>query len=460
MRILLLPLSFLLLAVAACGSGSNGANAAPAPVGTVTLVIDTATGTDLLVQFQVAAATLERADGSTTANVLPAPVMVTISDPNGEADGLQLRDVPTGDYAALHLLIPPGSGSMLLANGTVAEVATAADLRVPFREVLAHSATGRSWIEVGHDGNPPRATLSQPVWWSPTMCGRVAGGPSALDGLQVVTVQGDLLHANWPTVGSAPIEIEFAAGCEFSQQPGLPIDRGAFLRGLVREDTVRVEGDLQRDGRMIVRRAHRHGRGHDGPRLIGRIVELRAQEQQFVCDVLAEVRSGGRRLLPQPDRVLVLAANAQLRWSHTHRTLAFGDLRLGQLAKVAWTTRAPGTSGLVEVAAREIEIAGGDGVPMRPEWSGLVERVDVQNRRIVVVPRRDDPIVVQGQAVTSVEVNVPSGTPIERRARRGPGRASIGLGDILPGQDRIWWRGTATGPDSIDANWIRVRLDD
>ena len=33
------------------------------------------------------------------------------------------------------------------------------------------------------------------------------------------------------------------------------------------------------------------------------------------------------------------------------------------------------------------------------------------------------------------------------------------LDEVVPGEDRIWWRGTVTGADTFDAAWIRVRTE-
>lgn len=38
-----------------------------------------------------------------------------------------------------------------------------------------------------------------------------------------------------------------------------------------------------------------------------------------------------------------------------------------------------------------------------------------------------------------------------------PARATIQLGDIVPGEDHIGWRGMVTGPAQVSADWVRVR---
>lgn len=454
-----LLLSALFLVPAACGGGGGGGapaggNAAPTQAGSVYVAVDTATGSEALVQFQVAAVALERADGSLTGNLLGTPQMVTFADPSGEVDGLALTNVPTGAYDAVHLLIAPGSGIALYPNGTTAPVTTVADLAVPIADGLQHLATGRSWLALGQNGARPPAAGAALRQWQPAMSGRVDGSAQTLDGVRVAAVEAGGLVAQVGAVDDGALQVEFAAGCAFDDHA-----RGAddFLRSSARGDDLHLDGTLHRDGRFVASHVHRHGRGNDGPRLLGRITELRPASSRFVLHVLAEVRRGDRRLLPVPEDVLVDAAAARLHHSDDRRVLAFADLQLEQLAKVEWASRTPVTGDLDLVVAREVEVTSGS-APMRPEWQGAVQSVDLQARTIVVVPRGDDPIVVEGESVTFVDVHVDTALAIEGRERRGGGRATIGLDGVVAGA-RIWWRGTVTGPNAIDASWMRVRAD-
>jgi hypothetical protein len=448
----------LLSVLAACGGGGSAASSAPigGSPGSVHLLVDTATGSDALVQFQVAAVAFERADGSLTGNVLPTPAAVTFADPSGEADGLLLQDVPTGDYASVHLLLAPGSGVGLYSDGTMAAVTGNADLEVPLAGGFQHSATARGWLAIGHNGGLPPTAASVDRNWALAMSGRTDGSAQALQGLRIAAVQSPVLVAQAPVAGDGALQVEFAAGCSFDDHPG---GRDDFLRACARGDDVSADGTLHRDGRFVADHVRRSGRANDGPRLLGRIGELRPATTSFVLQVQAEVRRGGRRLLPTPVEVLVDASLARMHASDTRRVLTFGELATGQLAKVEWTSRTPVPGNLELVVAREIEVASSS-VPMSPEWEGAVQSVDLNTGTIVVVPRGNDPIVVSGQSVASVDVHVGSGVPIERRELQGPGRSAITLGDVQPGSDRIWWRGTVTGPAAIDATWVRVRQDD
>lgn len=452
-------LSVVLLPLAACGHGGGSATGAVSPngaPGSVHVVLETATGSDALVQFQVAAVALERSDGSMTGNLLPSPEMVTFADPSGEIDGLTLANVPTGDYASLHFVVAPGSGVALYPDGRTAPVGTAVDLAVPLDSGLQHTATGRSWLCVGQNGSLPPVAGAGNRDWTPTMSGRADGSSLTVDGVRIAAVQAPTMVAQVGVVDDGALQVEFGAGCVFDDHP---VGRDDFLRRSARGDDLSCDGELHRDGRFVASRVRRGGHNNDGPRLLGRITELRPAASSFVLRVQAEVRRGGRRLLPVPEDVLVDASTARIHGSDHRRTFSFGDLVVGQLAKVEWSSRTPRPGSLELVVAREIEVTSGS-VPMRPEWEGAVQGVDLVTNTIVVVPRGNDPIVVLGQSLTSVDVHVGVGVPIERRERNGPGRSSIGLPDILPGIDRIWWRGTVTGAAAIDASSVRVRRDD
>jgi hypothetical protein len=90
----------------------------------------------------------------------------------------------------------------------------------------------------------------------------------------------------------------------------------------------------------------------------------------------------------------------------------------------------------------------------------MVQAVRVAGNTITVVPRHDDPIFVNGVSVPQVDVVLTPGMRIVRRAEEGGGETTILIDGVVPGQDRIWWRGTVTGPTTIAATRVRVREDD
>lgn len=458
MRPIILTISFL--TVAACSGGSGDASAtARAPVpGSVHVVVDTATGSDVLVQYLVGAAVFERADGTTTGNVLRAPEMVTFADPSGEIDGFALRDVPSGEYSALHLMLVPDGGTVQFGDGSTAPLEAAIDLEVPIGDLLQHDARGASWLALGHNGPGTVSPTGTGYAWAPALAARANGSEHELVDLQPLLVQDRFVTAALPAAGDGLLWLEFGPGAACSDDSG-PVGAAGFLRDLRPGDDLRARAELRRDGRLLVREACRR-RGNDGPRLIGRITELRPATTSFVLRVQAETRRGGARRLVSPGtEVLVLADGATIRRPGRSGAIAFDDLAVDDLAKVTWTERTEVPGGLDEFVAREVVVPGGDGAPCAPEWQGLVDAVDLTAGTITVVPRNDDPIVIDGQSVDEVTVVVDAETKLERRERHGPGREAIELDDIVPGSDRIWWRGEVTGPTTIAATWVRVRTE-
>jgi hypothetical protein len=442
------------LYLASCsGSSGNGAgNTTTNTTGSVLVIVDTATGSDALVQFQVDAAVLESADGSTTPNLLANPHLVTLADPSGEADGLVLRDAPSGEFTNLHLMLVPASGAALQPNGAILAANSVVDLVVPITDGLQHTNLGTSLLVIGHNGARP--PVGATTTWVPQMSARADGSSIDLVGLDVAFVQSPQVTVRSRALDDSLLRIEFAAGCTFASDDGAQHSgRDDFLR-TTGDDQLRVRAELRRDGRCIASDVHRSGR-NDNPRLIGRITALEPLTTTFVMEVQAQNGRGGWTLLTSPETVRIDATRAQLRRSNGG-TFAFADLQQGHLVKVQWTSRSTPPGDLPLLLAHEVEVTS-SAVGMQPEWEGRVQSVDTVARTIVVVPRHNDPIFVQGVSVASVTLSVAGTTPIERRSRQGGDRTAITLADIVPTADRIWWRGTVTGPASIDARWVRVR---
>ena len=163
----------------------------------------------------------------------------------------------------------------------------------------------------------------------------------------------------------------------------------------------------------------------------------------------------GSLMLQTPEDVVVRAANAELERPNG-QSIPFSAVTVGRLAKVRWSSRDLTLPGLAEYVAEEVQVPGsGQGMPAR-QWQGNVASVDLVNGVLVLEPR-NGPLVVNGQSVASIEVQVGPSTYIERRAAQGGGRFAISLSEVQPGVDRAWIRGTVSGPSSLDASWIRVR---
>lgn len=461
MRNLLLPvLAPLLSLFAACGGGGGGGAAPGTPAGTagsVHVALDTATGTGGTVQFLVGGAVLRRTDGSHTGDVLATPAVVTFTDPSGELSYVSLRNVPSGDYDALQLMLMPNTGRQLAEDGTHRSLDSALAIDIPLRENLRHDAAGSSWLVVGHEvGNTVQAAGST-FTFAPSLAGRTDGSHHAVGGLRTARRQDDRLWVLQPGTDGGVLEIEFGDDCSWSDDGSNSIgSRSEFLAGLGSDDDVRVEAEVHRDGRLVAHRAHRSSR-NDNPRLLGRIQAIDAASASFTLRVQAEVRHGDHTLLAVPVDVRVLAANARLEQNDSHATLPFAALAVGNLAKVKWTSRTAVAGQLDDVVAREVEITTGAGAPLQPEWEGRVQAVDLLAGTITVQRRGDDPIVIGGVSVAQATLTIGAGTQLRRQGNGGGGDVAIPLAAIVAGQDRIWWRGTVTGPAAVAATWVRVR---
>jgi hypothetical protein len=345
----------------------------------------------------------------------------------------------------------------MTAAGEHRSLGASNSLDIPIRDSLLHDAGGHSWLVVGHEVGETVQGSGSTWTFAPSMAARVDGSHHAVAGLHTERVQGERLWVSQPGADDAVLEVEFADDCSWSDDESRSFgSRGEFLTGLGREHELHVAGELHRDGRLVAHHAHR-GAGNENPRLLGRITALDAATTSFTLRVQAEVRRGEIQLLAAPVDVRVLAAGARLEQDDSQAVLAFAALAIGDLAKVKWTSRTAVAGQLDDVVAQEVEVTPGAGAPLQVEWEGRVQTVDVPNNRIVVQPRGDDPIVINGVSVPQATLTVTASTVLLRRANSGGGEAAIGLGGIVPGQDRIWWRGTVTGPAAVAATWVRVR---
>ena len=452
-------LALPLVALAACSGGGGGANAGNPGNNTGTavhVVLDTAGGSPALVQAQIVGATFERSDGSQTGNVLDAPRNVTLNDPGGEAEAFELRHVAAGGYVALHLAIAPGTGSAQFEDGSRAGVdLPSSDLRIAFEDGFAHGSAGDSWLGVRHVTAAALAGSGGRRSWSPDL----AGGGAADDSLGGVTLRleshdpnGFASHLAGDDHGLVHVEFENESEL-FDDHGGRHGDHGAWLAGVGPGDDVWVSGTIDQSGTVRGRRARHHG-NRPVPRLLGRITSLDGVAHTFEMDVLATVLHGDRSLLPVVDHVVVAAGAAEIHFSRTQTQLTFADLQPGARVKVEIASRTGSN-----VTAREIEVASRDGAPQFPEIEGMVSAVDTVAGTITVVRRHNDPLLLNGQPVNSIAVRVLPHTFLFRKERSGGGRTVIGLADVVPAQDRIWVRGTATGSNSVDADWVRVRAE-
>ena len=114
-------------------------------------------------------------------------------------------------------------------------------------------------------------------------------------------------------------------------------------------------------------------------------------------------------------------------------------------------------AGSVQLDGDEVELTPPAGAPLRLEWHGRVVGVDVVAGSLLVERAPDVPLVVAGAALASATVVCPEGCSILRRELLGQGQYAIGLGGIVAGGDRVWWRGEVVGPGTVRATEVRVR---
>ncbi|MCR9244774.1 MAG: hypothetical protein NXI31_07065 [bacterium] len=452
--------SLFLSAACSGGSDSSPTTTTSAGSGAVHVLLDTAAGSDAFVQGQVVAVTLEPTTGGSTPNLLDAPVEFTLTDPLGSAAGLVLREVASGSFAAVRLVIAPGSTSATYPNGARYPVTMPAELRITFDEPLAHDASGESWVVAGHYGAAPPAGATAAFSWQPMLRAFADEVGVARSSLDVVLVESGGLTVTDAAQREGRLWLTFEASSAFYDAAGNRYpDAAAFVAATTTGTQVDCKGRLSRTGTLRLDEIRQAPvTGNTRARLIGRITQIDVGAEVFWMDVFAEARRGeSQTFLPLPSRARVDAANAELERPND-RYLAFNELQVGNLAKVEWHSRQPNQNGIEDVVAREVEVAPASGVGMRPEWQGRVDAVDLTLRTITVV-RRDRPLVVNGQVQSSIVVHVPTGLAIERRADRGGGRSMIGLDGVLPGQDRIWIRGRVTAASEVEANRLRVRVD-
>jgi len=453
--LLFLFVCFSCLLFPACG---NGGDAAVGGVGTgsdVYVVLDTANGSDVLLTVEVAAVSLERRDGQVTANLLAQPTTLTLTDPSGEAAGLELDGVPAGDYTKLHLLLTSGTGRGLFADGAVRDVFLPFDLVVPVTETLRQGASP-SWLLVAHDRTNPLVVDLGSWIWNGELRGRADAADVGLVDLVPVVVGASQLRVAVPAAGDGRLEVAFANDCTFGDDQGNVYGTSSeFLAGLSSAFDLELRGTLSRDGRLQVRQARR-GRGNDGPRLIGRITELIPASRTFALRVQAENRRGRRRLLANGTEVLVRTAQSRIQRPNG-TALSFADLQNGELAKVEWTsvTKVPGERDVY--TARQIDVTGTP-VALVPEWQGVVQFADAATRILVMVPLPGETFTVLGIPQNLVLLVVTDETLIERRTSTGD-LVPIGFGDIAPGLDRVVLRGEAASPSTVVATSLRVQRE-
>lgn len=459
-RVMRYALLALAIAAAGCGSGNDGggqaaANATPRPdTAPVRIVVDAAAGVAHTLQFDVVAAVLQRRDGSVTGDLLGGVRTVTFAAPAGGARGFALTGAPAGEFTQLRLLLAPGSGLLVRADGSRAPVDSEADLAVPIAGALRLDGVAAAWLVVGSLGGDELVDVGARALWRPQLAGRLDEATQTLCGLAPTAVDGVTLHAAWPGHGGGALRVVFAFDTVFSDRSDATIGtRNAFLAALTDADEVAVDGVLLRDG-TVHARAVRSSPRRVEPRLHGTITANGGGGMRLRVD--AEELFDRLRHLPAPYEVDVALAGAQVRELGHHARLGAAACEAGRRAVVRIAARR-WQAGSVQLDGDEVELTPPGGAPLRLEWHGRVVGVDLVAGSLLVERAPDVPLVVAGAALASATVLCPEGCSILRRELLGQGQYAISLGGIVAGGDRVWWRGEVVGPGTVRATEVRVR---
>lgn len=451
----------LVVATAACGgggaapAGDTAANATPLPASApVQVVVDAAAGVAHTLQFDVAAAVLERRDGSVTGDLLGGVRTVTFAAPAGGARGFALTGAPAGEFTQLRLLLVPGTGLLVRADGTRAAVDAEPALAVPIAGALRIDGVAPAWLVVGSLGGDELVDGGARALWRPQLAGRLDEAGQSLTGLVPVAVDGTDLRTVWSGHGGVGLRLVFAFDTVFRDRLDPAIGgRNAFLANLDDGDEVAVDGVLLRDGTLHARSVRSSPRRVE-PRLYGEIVAATGDTLRLRVD--AEDLFDRLRCLPVAYEVDVALGGANLRELGQSSLLTPAACEPGRRAVVRPAAR-HWQAGSVHLDADEVELVPPAGAPLRLEWHARVVGVDLATGSLQVAAVPDVPLVVGGEALAGATVLCPEGCAILRRELIGHGQYAISLGGIVAGGDRVWWRGDPVGPGAVRATEVRVR---
>lgn len=435
----------LLVLFAACGGGSGGGGGSTA----FALHFDTAAGQPNLVSTRVLGVSFEGPTGTLTGSALAAETEITLLDPAGESRGLVLSAAPPSGTVALRLLVVDPAVAIAADGSQVAVSLGGTDLRIP---LAAAWAGGDAGLLVAHQGVPIFGTTATGWSWSP---GFRAAAASTL-GLRVsdaVVVAVDAARATilarLPGHGDLTVDIAIQSDALLTGASGAPTTRAAFLAELSTGSVLACDASRSSSRSFEGRSLHHRGRSRGELHLLGRIASIDSPTQSFSLEVQSQ-RNDRTWVASSLGTITVDASGAVFYESHrsVQTALTFGDLTVGALVEVEGGPVQNGT-----MIAREVELEDDSSTSQQGESEGRVQSVDLVLRTITVVPRGDDPLLVGGVAVTSATIEVGNDVPIDRKTDSGTVGTTL---DTLTSSDRIWVRGSVTGPTTIVARWIRV----
>ncbi|MCC6669998.1 MAG: hypothetical protein IT458_02990 [Planctomycetes bacterium] len=453
-----------LFALTACGGGGSGGSMRATDPG-LTVLFDTAAGPGADLDAIVTGLVLERPDGSSTANLVePGGVALRFADPQAMHGGLHLREVPEGEYVAMHVTFLPESARQRRPDGRQDVVDLAqATYRIAFEDAYAHRRGGPGWLRVGHCRELDLARdPGGRVRWRQDLCGRRGDLLVVHEGrfeVARVDVPGSRLEGRLRVFGKlVPFTIQVTLRTEIERKlggPKEPLAKDAFFRIVRPGDWLEVEGRIEGNVLVASELELRRKDARDPANLVyGRVVSVDAPNLSFGLQVLAVRENADAMAGPALPVMVVDAREAEIRGWNSKSRLGFEAIVVGAMAEVEWE----GVWASGPVLAREIRVVtqSGGGCS-NPELQGYVSAVDVQQGTLTLVPRGNDAFYVGGRRVIAVKVILEPGTYLYRD-ERGRGRDAIGLDQVGVGE-RAWVVGTPDAEGRIVARWIRVRSD-
>lgn len=448
--------SLAVIAWAASCSGSGGSSGESRSGMPSTLLIDTGTTNGESMRGTLEVVTLETGSGAMTPNLLTEPRTVTLSDPTGRVVGVPLAAIPTGSFIAVHLLFAADSLRARRSNGTEVAVAQSRrDLKIWFED-LAWS--GSSWLMLRHRSDSSlQEDTSGKLRWLPSMSARPASTLPLRDcEVEIAQLDDSTQRALGFLIRTAemPVTLSFDPDCKLLRDASL-YSKDDFWQGLGVGSRLHCDGVLDDRGGLRISSADDRGKRsstRSENEVLARILSIDAAGRSLRAQVL-QLRYGTSSLPRSPMPVVdVLAGNARIHRSGLrHVPLDFSALRANQLVEIEWYG-----SAYTPIVAHEIEIEDEVGGHVGPEIEGAIASVDTDAASLTVIPRKDDPLVVGGRAVSSALIRVTPSTSIVRKT--DDGRVAIELAAITT-SDRVWVRGRVVAQGVVEASWIRVRDD-
>lgn len=442
-----------LLALVGCSSG-HGRSPEVGAGDRAALLVQPTPDSDFTVETRFEVLALERPDGTFTGNLLRSAWPLVAISPVPTTSGVALTDLPRGTYVAARILLAEDATVAIGGAGARTRVdVSARDLRAPF--AVPTVVAGQSWLLFEPTETAALVRGSANLTWSPSWQTRV-DGEQVVDDLVVTVTAVNASERTFDAVaddlGGLRVRVDVPERCELGDPTG-PRSPDTFLRDLQPADPVAVCGILTDRGTLVLScgdRLRRDGEG-DRHRAYGCILEVDVPSAVFVMQVReVDSRSAIARVDPRP-RLRVLTGNARVhRRGYRNIHLDVAALAPRMCVRVSW--RGDVVQGTV--AADEVQIEDEPG--LRHEIEGSIGEVRVANKLFVVVPRRNDPLVVGGRRVDSAEVII-----LPHTVLFGPDNANrhrLTLDRLEPGQ-RVWIHGRVVGDRRVEALAVRVRND-